>query len=82
MQNTFPNFLLRRELQELLNDKTAEEKLILGGGSNILFTKDFDGFILKNEIPGIDVVDEDDEYVFSQSRRGCFMAFFCYFLRQ
>ena len=26
--------------------------LILGGGSNILFTKDFDGIVLKNEISG------------------------------
>src|ERR1700676_2705615 len=26
--------------------------LILGGGSNILFTRDFDGLVLKNEIRG------------------------------
>lgn len=35
-------------------------KLILGGGSNILFTKDFDGFILKPELQGIQIIAETD----------------------
>ena len=34
--------------------------LILGGGSNILFTKDFDGIIIKNEIKGINIISEND----------------------
>jgi len=36
---------------------------ILGGGSNILFTKDFDGLVLKNDVRGITKINEDDEYV-------------------
>ena len=41
--------------------KAKREKiLILGGGSNILFTKDFDGLIIKPINSGISVVDEDD----------------------
>ncbi|MGK0315469.1 MAG: UDP-N-acetylmuramate dehydrogenase [Saprospiraceae bacterium] len=32
---------------------------IIGGGSNILITKDQDAFILKNEIKGIEIIDED-----------------------
>ena len=34
--------------------------LILGGGSNILFTKDFNGLIIKNEIIGINILSEND----------------------
>lgn len=41
----------------------SDKKLILGGGSNMLFVNDYDGFVLKNEIKGIDVVREDDHSV-------------------
>jgi UDP-N-acetylmuramate dehydrogenase len=37
---------------------------ILGGGSNILFTNDFDGHVLKNDIRGIAKINEDNEYVY------------------
>src|SRR5690606_33130377 len=37
--------------------------LILGGGSNILLTADFDGLVVKNEIKGINVVAEDEDTV-------------------
>lgn len=35
-------------------------RLILGGGSNILLTGDFDGLVVRNEIRGIEAVEEDD----------------------
>lgn len=38
--------------------------LILGGGSNILFTKNFDGLVLKNEIAGIEKIKEDENYIY------------------
>lgn len=38
-------------------------KLILGGGSNILFTKDFEGLVIKINIKGIDKIKEDDDHV-------------------
>lgn len=44
--------------------------LILGGGSNILFTGDFDGLVLKNEIKGIRKVKEDDAYVYLRAGAG------------
>lgn len=37
--------------------------LILGGGSNILLTKDFDGLVIKIEIKGINLIREDENYI-------------------
>jgi len=44
--------------------------LILGGGSNLLFTSDFDGLILKNEIRGIKIVKEDEQHIYIQAGAG------------
>ncbi len=45
-------------------------KLVLGGGSNILFTKDFDGLVLKNSMKGIEVLREDDEHAWVKAAAG------------
>lgn len=45
-------------------------RLILGGGSNILLTKDFDGLVIKNEIRGITTVAEDERTVVLQAGSG------------
>lgn len=41
----------------------SEKHFVLGGGSNVLFISDFDGFVLKNEIKGIDIVKEEADSV-------------------
>ena len=41
--------------------KSEESLLVLGGGSNILFTQDFDGLVLKNELKGIELLQEDQD---------------------
>jgi UDP-N-acetylmuramate dehydrogenase len=43
---------------------------ILGGGSNILFTGDFKGVVLKIELSGIHKVKEDSEYVWVKAGAG------------
>ncbi|MCB0402719.1 MAG: UDP-N-acetylmuramate dehydrogenase [Flavobacteriales bacterium] len=48
------------QLKEIL-EKNTLPVLILGGGSNILLTRDFDGLVIKNDIRGIELVDEDDD---------------------
>lgn len=58
------------ELKEILRDHPNEPRLILGGGSNILFTKDFDGLVLKNEFKGIEIVQEDDTHVWVKAAAG------------
>jgi len=51
------------DLKEVFSNLAGIEKqlLILGGGSNMLFTKDFDGLIVKVSIPGISFTTQDDE---------------------
>lgn len=49
------------ELQALLKDVAGLPLLHVGGGSNLLFTKDFDGVVLHSGIRGIEVLEENDE---------------------
>ncbi len=44
--------------------------LILGGGSNILFTKNIDGLVLKNEITGIEKIQEDTDHMYIKAGAG------------
>ncbi len=67
----FASFKSEQELLELLNHIPVKEiKLILGGGSNILLLHDIDGYVLKNDIDGIELIKEDEEYVYVRSGAG------------
>jgi UDP-N-acetylmuramate dehydrogenase len=50
--------------------KSKTSNLILGGGSNILFTQDFDGIVLKNEITSIEKINEDENFVYIKCGAG------------
>ena len=60
------------ELIDLLTDEKVnrERNLILGGGSNILFTKDFDGLVIKYSKAEIDVTENNSESVFVEADAG------------
>ena len=60
------------EVKEILAYKplASNPGLVLGGGSNILLTKDFDGLVLKNEIDGIEVIREDEESILVKAGAG------------
>ena len=68
----FALFKTTDELGELLNYKpqNVNYKLILGGGSNILFTKDVDGLVLKNELKGIELIKEDTNHYYVKTAAG------------
>lgn len=60
----FSAFTTNEQLAELLTIYAKVPLFILGGGSNILFTKDFDGLVLKNDISGVDLIKEDTNHVY------------------
>lgn len=66
----FASFSSVDELSKLLNERDGEELLILGGGSNILLTDDFDGLVLRNEIKGFSIIEESDTHVIVESGAG------------
>lgn len=49
------------DLNSWWTNHDQENFLILGGGSNILFTEDFQGTILKSEIKGKEIISEDEK---------------------
>ena len=68
--NQFGTFKNIEELRALLKEKGDSELLILGGGSNLLFTKNFNGLVIKNEIKGIEIVQEDDNRILVKAGAG------------
>lgn len=45
-------------------------KLVLGGGSNLLFTRDFDGLVIKVANKGIEIVEETEDYAVVKAAAG------------
>ena len=60
------------EIKSILTDEKWKQMpvLLLGGGSNVLLTKNFDGLVIKNELKGISVVDDTDDYVLVKAAAG------------
>ncbi len=59
---------LRWQLDEV--KKLNLPLLILGGGSNLLLTQNFEGVVLRNEIKGIEIIDEGGNDVLIRSGAG------------
>jgi UDP-N-acetylmuramate dehydrogenase len=60
------------DLKKIIADERFRllPKMMLGGGSNILFTQDFHGLLIKNSISGMDVVKENEEHVWLKAGGG------------
>ena len=70
------------ELQQLIKSVPIDEPLLhIGGGSNLLFTGDYEGTILHSAIKGIEVVDETDDNILVRVGAGVvwddFVAYCC-----
>jgi len=59
-------------LKQLLDDSNLRflPKLTIGGGSNILFVKDFDGWVIHMDIKGIEKLGEDNNHIWLQVGAG------------
>jgi UDP-N-acetylmuramate dehydrogenase len=57
-------------LREILKEHQEKPLFILGGGSNILLTKNISGLVLKNEIKGIKIIEDHTDYVIVESGAG------------
>lgn len=61
-----------QNIQELFesNEYKANERLILGGGSNLLITKNVGALVIKNDLKGIEIVNETENFVFVKCAAG------------
>ena len=66
----FAEYYSVEELKELLNRYRGEKLLHIGAGSNLLFTKDFDGVILHSGMRRAKALDEDNETVLIEAENG------------
>lgn len=57
-------------LKAVLNLKKYPKKLILGGGSNMLLTKNQDVLVIHINLKGISIVSEDDDFVIIKANAG------------
>ena len=59
------------DVEELFrNSVFLQPFLIIGEGSNMLFTKDFEGTVIQLATKGIEIINEDDEHVYVRAAGG------------
>ncbi|MCX6195851.1 MAG: UDP-N-acetylmuramate dehydrogenase [Flavobacteriia bacterium] len=70
MAEMFAVFSSIEELKQILSFRNNKKLLVVGGGSNLLLTKDFDGLVIKNEIKRFEVIEETASEVIVESGAG------------
>lgn len=59
-----------RELKRALASEQHPDKFILGGGSNILLTKDIDALVIHLDLKGISIISETENHVLIKANAG------------
>ena len=65
----FTSVTTTEELKGALQNAT-QPFMILGGGSNVLFTDDYPGLVIKNSIKGINVTEQHDDHLLVEAGAG------------
>lgn len=58
------------ELKSILKEYQSQPKFILGGGSNMLLTKDLDALVIHIDLKGKKIVREDDDFIWIECQAG------------
>ncbi|WP_447637884.1 UDP-N-acetylmuramate dehydrogenase [Flavobacterium microcysteis] len=58
------------ELQTILKENSAQKKFILGGGSNMLLTKDIDALTIHVDIKGKRIIEQTEDAVWVEAKAG------------
>lgn len=68
----FSEIYSEEDIEELFSKEEFKknERLFIGGGSNILFTKDFDGIVILNKLKGIEIIKEEENDVYIKAMGG------------
>lgn len=68
----YVRFDSENEIVDFLSQDSLEgwRRLVLGGGSNLLFVDDFDGTVLHPQLMGIDVVEADRQHLWIKAMAG------------
>ena len=58
------------DLKSILEQHANDKKFILGGGSNMLLTKDIDALVIHIDLRGKKIIKEDEDFVWVESQAG------------
>ncbi|MDM1094445.1 UDP-N-acetylmuramate dehydrogenase [Myroides odoratimimus] len=58
------------DLKEIVKANKSDKLFILGGGSNMLLTQDINKIVIKLDLKGINIINEDNDYVYVEAEAG------------
>ncbi len=68
--NRYVNIQSVENLQEILKTEASKSIFILGGGSNMLLTKDIESLVIHLNLKGIAITEETDDYAIVKAQAG------------